>query len=260
MKNIFSYLLDLIFPPFCLICGEKDELRFCEDCQSKIKYINFPYCVHCGFPLSEYNVVIPLCSECKNKPKRFSFTSARAVCVYEGVLKKAIDNFKYRKKRILSKYLGEILVNYLERLDEKKNFPKNLNIDLSLYCFPKISSIDYIIPVPLHMKKEKERNFNQAKLLGEIISEKLKIPIIENCLKRTRYTLSQTSIKGKDARDERKRNIEGAFKINNSDFIKRKIILLIDDVFTTGATSNECAKELKKNGASKIFVLTLARA
>ena len=120
--------------------------------------------------------------------------------------------------------------------------------------YPGLKTIDFIIPVPLYSAKLRERGFNQSAELTVQISERFNIPISLNNLYRTRYTLSQTGL----SRHERLLNVRAAFSVKNNPFLKKRV-LLIDDVFTTGATVNECSKTLLKAGAQTVRILTLAR-
>ena len=125
------------------------------------------------------------------------------------------------------------------------------------FYFPDIVYTDYslIIPVPLHVKRLRERGFNQSLILARVIGEKQKIPVNFSLLKRHKFTSTQTGSNKK----ERKQNIKGAFEVTDKKEINGKNIILIDDVYTTGATANECAKTLIKAGAQKVSVLTMAR-
>lgn len=112
-----------------------------------------------------------------------------------------------------------------------------------------------VLPVPLHPKRLKEREFNQSLLLAKEISRTLKIPLIPDNLQRIRWTRPQIELKG----EERLTNVKGAFKLKAPKAVEGKFFLLIDDVYTTGATVRECSKVLKKAGAEKVYVFTLAR-
>ncbi|MFQ5801790.1 MAG: ComF family protein [Candidatus Methylomirabilales bacterium] len=117
------------------------------------------------------------------------------------------------------------------------------------------STIDAVVPVPLHRKRERERGFNQAEILASVVARRLRRPVLRKTLQRIRPTLPQT---GKPR--ERARNVRGAFAVGNPAKIKNRSLLLVDDVLTTGATVNECAKVLMKAGARGVLVYTLARA
>lgn len=155
----------------------------------------------------------------------------------DPVLQNLIHSFKYRKMDFLTPLLGEIIIKYL-------NLIGGLNSNF------------IIVPIPLHFFREKSRGFNQAKLLGEIVARHFNLPIID-ALKRTKNNDSQAKCKDSESRAK---NVADCFKIKNSENIKGKNIILIDDVFTSGATMAEAAKILKQNGCRKIISLVLAKA
>jgi ComF family protein len=125
------------------------------------------------------------------------------------------------------------------------------------FSFPDFDQAEYslLIPVPLHVKKLRQRGFNQSLLLARALGKKYKLPVNFSLLKRSKFTLTQTGLH----KNEREKNIKGAFIVTDKEKISGKKIILIDDVYTTGATINECAKTLIKAGAEKVAALTLAR-
>lgn len=241
MNRFFNDLINFIFPVNCRTCDEPflslKEKYICNECFSKIKFITPPYCDKCGKILVESfsEIERPLCQECQTH-KRY-FYKARGVGIYEDVLRESIHILKFEKKEGIHNQLGNLLVNYLKEQHQEL-----------------ISQIDFIIPVPLHRKRLRARGFNQAQLLSISIGNYFNLPLNLD-LKRIRFTTPQMNLD----REERMQNIKGAFGIKNHHSITRKSILLIDDIFTTGATVNECSKVLIKAGAKQVFVLTLAR-
>jgi ComF family protein len=155
------------------------------------------------------------------------------VAVYENALAEAIHLFKYSKNPNWSKPLGRLLHTRLH--------------DLGV--------LEVILPVPLHAKRLRQREFNQALLLAREVSLASGIPLQMDNLRRVRWTQPQIELNG----DERRKNVRGAFEVLRPDQVKGQSVLLIDDVFTTGATVNECARVLKKAGAKAVNVLTVAR-
>lgn len=249
-KRIFWGLFNLIFPAECRLCPNPlktiRERYICFDCLGKIEPLGSPMCEKCGKPLaSSFNLVQhPLCRQCRTM-KRY-FISARAVGTYEGVLKKAIWLFKYEGKTGLQDALGSLMIDRINQLGwANKVDPLSI----------KREGIDIIIPVPLHKAKLKSRGYNQSDILATFISKKMNIPISRNNLKRIKATITQASLR----RKERIKNIHNAFCVQQPEKFSGKRILLIDDVFTTGATSNECSRILKQAGSSDIFILTLSR-
>jgi ComF family protein len=152
---------------------------------------------------------------------------------YQGVMAEAIQRFKYHGEIQLADSLG--------------------------WLWKKISledlSFEVIIPVPLYPSRLRERGFNQSLVLGRILGRFLHKPVVIKGLRRTRNTVPQVELD----HAQREKNVRGAFEVGDSQEIKGKSVLLVDDVFTTGATVNECTKVLKKAGAGQVYVLTLAR-
>lgn len=243
IEYIKEGLLNFIFPLDCKICEktirESKGYSICEDCFKTIELIERPYCAKCGKPLIptdffKQNREI-LCLDCKRK--KYSFEFSRSTGIYDKVLKKCIHLFKYYGEKKLAKPLGKLMVDSLVKNDEFKR------------------KIDLIIPVPLHRNDLKKRGFNQSVLLGKVTGDYLSIPVRENVLVKKKLTPFQINLSKK----ERKINILGAFSVEKPEEIKGQNILILDDVFTTGATVEECTKELMKARAKNIFVLTLAR-
>ncbi len=232
--TIFNKILDFILPPLCPICKTKvlSHHGLCSDCFSKIHFISRPYCEICGKPF-EFDIPEDhLCGSCCKKIPLF--TKARSAFLYDSFSAKLILPFKHSDHLELT----PLLIKFLYRA----------GLDL-------FDETDLIIGVPLHRFRYMKRKYNQADVLAKSLAEKVRKPYYSGILIRTRSTASQGHMKS----DERKRNVAGAFGIKNAHLIKGKNVLIIDDVFTTGATLNECTKVLKKNGAKNVFVLTLAR-
>lgn len=220
-------ILDFFLPRFCVSCRKKliiNEEIICAQCFSHFEVADFERIE---------NEYIKKFSE-DNYLSDFS----SAFIFQEGFeLQKLIHSLKYDKNYHVGKFLGKITA---ELLSEKILLWKS----------------NLIIPIPLHILRKADRGFNQANEIANGISKSLKIPIKSNILKRKIYTVTQTKLNLK----ERKKNIEGAFRLNKSAEIIGKNILLVDDVITTGATINECAKVLKQNGANKICAISAAIA
>ncbi len=240
-RDFFNDLMNFIFASDCRVCknllSSLEEKYICKDCFSKIEFIKPPYCDKCGKILVESfkRIEKPLCRDCSSHKRHFY--KARALGIYEGILREGIHILKFEKKVGIHKPLGDLMVRYLK--EQQRNL---------------ISRIDFLIPVPLHRKRLKSRGFNQAQLLCEYIEKHLNLPVNLD-LKRIRWTTPQMNL----GRQERLQNIKGAFEIRNKGTISEKQILLVDDIFTTGATVEECSKVLLKAGAKQVSVLTLAR-
>lgn len=239
IKECWEAFLDLIFPPKCLVCNvpleAKDNYQLCPSCLSGITYIKSPLCTLCGIPFKSEDGSNHLCGECLTS-KRY-FTKARSIGLYERTLLKAIHLFKYNGKIHLASPLSHMLSDSVSQLFD-------------------IKSVDLLIPVPLHPKRLKERGFNQALLLARVLKKKYNKDLATRILKRSRWTEPQVNLSGK----ARRKNVKGSFIISNPMAVKEKNILLLDDVYTTGATINECGRTLLKAGANEVYVLTLARS
>lgn len=244
MKFLLS-LINLLYPTTCPVCNRKTSDHICSDCWDKIEFLKPPLCPKCGRPFSSdislYHSPEHLCAECRST--KTYFDKAMAIGSYEGTLAEAVHLFKYNHKKGLGHPLGRIMVDYIIS-----------NSSLFSTEPVEVSSL-MVLPVPLHPRRLREREFNQSLLLAKEISRALRIPLIPDNLQRVRWTKPQIELKG----EERLTNVKGAFEVKDPKDIECKSLLLIDDVYTTGATVRECSKVLKKAGAEKVYVLTLAR-
>jgi len=231
-------LFDFFFPPKCPLCGKNQETllneRPCSVCLSQLKLPSSPRCPRCGLGFHSPSESDHLCSECLTEERYFS--KARAICQYEGLIVEAISRFKYGGVTRLARPLGSLLVEYRD--------PEFL-----------LPDFDLILPVPLHPGRLRQRGFNQSLLLARYLSRKHSIPLDFTTLRRSRPTQPQTQLSG----PERQTNVRGAFEVRKPEAVAEKRILVIDDVFTTGATVRECSKVLLAAGAREVDVLTLAR-
>lgn len=236
-KTFLKDLMALCFPPACLACKTSLSvdtfLLFCPTCLKQINLITEPLCTVCGksFPFAaKGNHLCGLCLQ-----HSWHFSQARAVVQYQGSIIKAMQKFKY----------GGCMAG-LNSFAKIKTIAPHLG---------DMSETDIIIPVPLHIKRLRKRGFNQALLLSRFFFPQQKGLINTSLLIRSRWTAPQTTLSG----ITRRQNLKNAFKVEDQIKIKNKKIILVDDVFTTGATVNECAYTLKKAGAQEVQVLTMAR-
>jgi len=234
MLKMYNFLLDLLFPKYCLGC-QKEGNFICENCFKNIQINEFLNCFICGRRSLDNRV----CPDCKKKTE---LTGILIAGFWEDLLlRQLIYEYKYRFIRDLSKPLSQILVNFLKTS--------------GLYYYPVDDLI--LVPIPLHPKRLTWRGFNQAELLAKEISNYLDMPMMK-LLKRKRNTKPQAEIK---RQKERKENIKSAFMISrdSTPLFENKIIILIDDITTTGSTLEECAKVLKPLKPKEIWGLVLAR-
>ncbi len=238
LKKILNDLSLLIYPPNCLCCKkylfkQKPQDILCIDCQNQIQFNQTPFCPKCSRYLG-HHFNRTKCSVCTENPPLFDF--AWGACIYNEHLRKLIHAFKYKQKTSLRRPFAQKMIAFI----------KLYNLD--------IAQFDYIVPIPLFPTRQRERGYNQANLLAQLISQHFCIPLAVKSLKRIHHTETQTHFSQK----ERWTNTLDAFKIHRSAKINDKNILLVDDLLTTGATTSEASRILKQNGASTVGVLTLA--
>ena len=239
MKNIFkkfsNYIKKLIYPNGikCIFCS--DELNqneynsTCENCLKTLPFIK-NFCERCGNPIKEEEIGV--CFACKTT--NYNFVQARSVFEYKDNILQTIHKFKYHNGKYLFKPLTKYMLDYYAT--------NNIFIDCITY-------------IPMFNKKEKLRNYNQAKLLAVEFGKHTNLPVYDFCEKVVDNT-SQTNLDFKSRRE----NVKDTFKFKSEfkNIIKDKVVLVIDDIFTTGATTNEICKVLLSVGAKECFVLTLA--
>jgi len=232
-KNyIKNRILEIIFPQICFGCGKEKEY-LCDDCKACLEISSYIYC------LCEKPVILSdagKCRRCRDKKLDGLYS---ALPYQNKLVQKLIQNFKYEPFiKDLSKSLSSLIIEHLQLLDNK----------------PDLSSF-FLTPVPLHKKRLKWRGFNQAEEIAKELTNYLKIPLINDCLIKIRETPTQMELSG----EERKENIKGVFLVKNKDLIQNKKILLVDDVYTTGSTMEECARILKEAGAKEVVGMVVAR-
>lgn len=208
----------------CVVCGkelfEDNKYGICSGCSLKA---NVRFCPKCGRAIASTE---EYCENCKNE--KHYFTLARAPFVYEGKAKKLVHRLKYGG----AEYLASNIAYYLA--DEYNKYSWNADI---------------VTFVPMHPKRMKSRGYNQAQLIVKKLSEIIKIPMVET-LKRIKFSTNFARMSRRDRIKEAEDSFEAI------DRFKNKVILLVDDVFTTGATTDACSKELLRSGAKEVYVLT----
>ncbi len=239
LKYIKSFL-ELIYPEknICQICDTYDEninnKYICNTCLSKLERIEEPVCRICNKSL-RHNPDLTICNECAKDSR--SFEKSKSLFSYKGTVKRIIHDYKYCNKTYYYKLFSYLLIEYM-----KEN---------------RYINFDYITAVPLHKIKQRNRGFNQSGLLAKQIGKYFNIPYIDT-LKRNNNTEKQSNL----SKYARQKNLQNVFDIANNkipNLVNNADILMIDDIFTTGTTVDECSKILKLHGANRVFVLTLAR-
>jgi len=230
-KNI---ILDILFPRFCLRC-QKEGDWICSDCLSTIDILEYEYCPFCAQRIFEENICYK--HQNKNLDKLFF-----AVSYKNSLIKKAIKKFKYPPfLRELTPYFCYLIISHF-LLIENKTILEDKNNSL-------------LIPVPISSFKKRWRGYNQSEEIAKQLSISLKIPILIDNLIKNKKTQSQFNL----SKDERMENVKNVFEIKNAQEVQGKRIFLVDDVFTTGATMEECSKKLKEAGARSVFGIAIAR-
>ena len=239
ISTYLKYAELLFFPSFCKLCLEPLEANedrvVCRSCFESLRLRSSSFCLSCGRFFQDSDEP-RLCIQCLKKKPGYSLH--RSCGQYTGKLKEFILLYKYRRYKILGRDLAKFMLRTLGKSEE-------------IWW-----GVDAVIPVPLHPKRKRHRGFNQAFVLAKIIAREKNKTLITNCLVKAENRLPQTAVEAK----ERGVNIKGAFVVKKAGNIKDKVILLVDDVYTTGATARECSDTLLKAGAKEVRVITLAQA
>lgn len=229
----------LFHPPHCAGCDTPtatDE-HLCPACLADVekRRLRAPYCAVCSEPFDGAIAGPFACANCGDR--RFRFTAAIATYRSRGLVRDLIHAFKYNGRFELRHPLAAWLAVGLD--DSRLQTPR----------------IDALVPVPLHRRRKRERGFNQAQVLADLAGGRASLPV-ECLLRRIRYTTTQTNFD----RRQRIENLRGAFDLAPGANVKDRNLVLVDDVFTTGSTADECALVLSQAGAESVRVLTIARA
>jgi ComF family protein len=241
-RELGCRLVDVILPRHCYHCGQpmvsEEQGGFCGNCWGSIRLIEPPYCPCCGEPFqSPFTLTYSpayRCGACRATPPPFDH--ARAIGRYDGPLRQAIHLLKYRGKLHLQRPLLRLAIEHFDA-----HFPGTV--------------FDAIISVPLHRARLMQREFNQAAVLAKGLAGHLNVPVLERLLVRVRSTRPQVELSG----SERRQNVKQAFAVTNAAALEDRRVLVVDDVFTTGATLGEVARTLKVAGATQVDVFALAR-
>jgi ComF family protein len=243
--SLLTSLIDLIYPPRCLICREflvadavdmeNRSLSFCETCFGDFRETPSPLCPSCGRPFTDGVQIDHWCEDCLRKQPHYE--AAGAPYLYEGAVMNAIHVFKYGAESHAAESLGPLLAAFTQQ------------------WLPAQSDL-LLLPVPLHPKRLRERGFNQSLLLARHVAGHVDAALDFLTLRRVKYTQPQTGL----GKEERRKNVRRAFEVVEPKAVKGKTVLLVDDVATTGNTLNECARVLKRAGSKKVYCVVLARA
>ena len=234
MKNFsfFRILPDFLYPRRCPVCDKAVKpfgSLVCEECVPKIKYVKAPYCQKCGKELKDARAVF--CHDCVNR-KHF-YDRGMALFAYRSV-SDSIYRFKYRGRQEYAAYYGERMARILgKRILELRP--------------------DALVPVPIHAAKKRQRGYNQAEVLANEVGRLLHIPVETKLIKRVQKTKPMKDL----SVQERQNNLKRAFKISIND-VKLNTIVIIDDIYTTGATIDSMAQTFMEKGVKQIYFMALA--
>ena len=230
----FAKFFRIYLPMNCPECGAEPfdgaAGHFCAECLKKFQFVHPPVCPHCG---GELTGILDVCPDCLHAAQDFPWKRGVAVFRMTGEVKEALYRYKYRNRPEYARAFGQLAAGALRASGVKT---------------------DVIVPTPLHWIRYCQRSYNQAELLCQEIGKELGIPV-RNLLRRKKWTRQQAKL----SRDERIRNLDGAFSILDSTNCRGRCILLVDDVMTTGSTLTAGARVLLDSGAAEVNVLVLAR-
>ena len=230
--------LGLIYPRACQLCSQQvataEEGFVCEDCRLRVRYLVPPFCERCGLPYAGAFTTAFECSNCRDL--ELHFTSARSAAVAEGMVLEVIHRFKYQHQLWLEPFLAGLLI-------------------LQAASVLRAEGWNLLVPVPLHPLKEREREFNQATRLARRLGRATGLPVDTRAVRR----VGRTRIQALLSREERAENVRRAFAPAPRADLAGARVVLVDDVFTTGATTSACAGALRKAGAAEVCVWTVAR-
>ena len=238
IQNWLNVGLGFLYPETCQLCGEQHatarEGFVCRRCWTQVRFIRPPFCERCGLPYPG-DLTAPFeCTNCREMELHFS--SARSAVVARGIVREAIHRYKYQRALWFEPFLADLLIREAKPALCEQHW-------------------DFIVPVPLHSVKRREREFNQAERLANHLSAATRIPLNTGLLRRVSPTMTQTKL----ARPQRAENMRGAFAVRPGLRLDGERVVLVDDVFTTGATTSACAKALHQAGAGDVCVWTVAR-
>lgn len=219
--------LDLLFPRRCVGCGRYGDL-LCRNCAASLSRALPPRCPRCWQPWAAGSV----CLSCQEEPP--SFDGATTPYIYEGTARKALWALKYDGVSALAGPMGHLMAEHWEQAG---------------------ITVDVVVPVPLHPRRRRQRGYNQSALLAREVARRCGLPLAEESLRRIRMTPPQ--MRTTDLA-QRRHNVAGAFAAGSQQ-VKGQRVLLIDDVMTSGATLDACAKALRQGGARSVWGLTFAR-
>ena len=236
LRILAEATLNALYPPHCAQCNAETPsgVDLCATCAGQASRIEPPFCRQCSQPFDGDITGEFVCHQCRGRTLHFECAVARYRS--RGVVRDYIHRFKYDRQYYLRHPLADWLMEALE--DER------------------IASqpFDAFVPVPLHRARFRDREFNQAEVLARLLAKRSGKPVLR-ALQRIRYTSTQTRLN----REQRMENLRNAFRVRHASTVQSRHLVLVDDVFTTGSTVDECARVLREAGAASVRVVTVAR-
>ncbi len=231
IKDILDILVDAVFPRICPVCNKivsPAGSDICPDCARKLTFTEPPVCTRCGKPVDDKEL---LCRDCMKG--KHVYDEGCAALIYDEYMSKSIYRFKYNGKREFAHFYGRVMYECLA---------------------DKIGTwgVDAIVPVPIHRKRLAKRGYNQAALIAKELGKRLRIPVNERIIVRSGATGAQKRLSAR----ERQNNLKKAFKVTQN-VVKLDSVLIVDDIYTTGATVDAMARVLKNAGVKRVYFATL---
>lgn len=238
LKYSWRTLIRILYPASCALCQTSlliDEFHLCLLCKTRIPVLKDPLCLRCARPLAPFGTRNSVCSSCHSE--RPYFDRGFSLVEYHDSVKEIFHQIKFGKKIWLLSIFSELL-------NEAKPF--------------NVSNYDMLIPIPLELSRERQRGFNQALEIAQVIKKTYETKPLEisKAIKKIKKTVPQSQL----GRNKRLGNLTNAFRLKKTCNVRGKSVLLIDDIFTTGSTINECARLLKNQGAERVDFFTIARS
>ena len=234
MTNILEKVIGYIYPKRCPICHDivaDREVKIHKACLEKLPIIKEPRCKKCGKQIDSIDV--EYCFDCTKK--KHYFDEGYGALLYDEKMQKSMTYFKFYGRREYGAFYGELLMHLCEKIIKRWQ-------------------PDVLIPIPIHRRRRNSRGYNQAEIIGRVLSKGFSIPIRSDLIRRVKNTKAQKELNI----DERKKNLSGAF-LAETDIAKYHKVLIVDDIYTTGSTIDEIAKEMKRKGVEKVFFVTVCQ-
>jgi ComF family protein len=237
LQDVLRPALDAVYPRFCAVCDgavSSETGYLCHECLTGLPIVHFPFCDRCGVPVAGKIDHIYTCHDCEERGP--AYEQARSAARFEGAVRELVHQLKYNQAFWVVPDLTDLLEAAF-----RAHFAE--------------AGVELIVPVPLHRARHRDRGYNQSALLAGALSRRLRVPASPRLLRRVKDTGTQTHLTAA----ARLLNVRGAFHVASPRMASGRSVLLVDDVMTTGATLDECARVLRKAGAARVLALSVAR-